>query len=191
MSNLDWGAIRAAYETGVSSLSSLEREFGVSRQAIKKRANKECWVTPEQPVTVTGNQQEVMNRDVNAALRVADAIKYRQAGWTYERIAAKCSYANPGAARNAVQRELNRVIVQGIEEWRNDHLSRLEKMHEEAWELAMDRKSRGRLFAFDRLLAIEERQAKLLGVDARAEEINGPQVIIEEVPAGYLKGPST
>jgi hypothetical protein len=123
-------------------------------------------------------------------MRVAEAIKYRQAGWTYERIAAACSYANPGSARNAVQRELDRILTQQVEEWRTDHLARLEKLHEEIWTLTMDRKAKGRLFALDRTLAILEREAKLLGLDKKSdEEAQGAQVIIQEVPAGLLEGP--
>lgn len=191
MSHLDWQAIRSAYEGGSSSLSALEREYGVSRQAIKKRAVKENWVTPQlQEVTGTGNTQAVINRDVNAAVRVADAIKFRQQGWTYERIAAQCQYANPGAARNAIQNELDRVIVQEIDEWRKDHISRLEKLHEEIWPLVTDKKNRGRLFAADRILAIAEREAKLLGLDVKSEEETGPQLVIEEVPMGYFGGTS-
>jgi hypothetical protein len=188
---LDWPAIRAGYEEG-SSLSALERQHSVSRQAIKKRAIKELWsAAPEQQQlqgTVTGNTQGVINRDVNAAVRVTEAIKNRQAGWTYERIAAQCGYANPGAARNAIQNELDRVIVQEVEEWRNDHISRLEKLHEEVWELATNKANKGRLFAIDRLLAIAEREAKLLGLDAKPDEASVPQIIIEEVPMGYLSG---
>ncbi len=176
--SVDWQAIRSEYESGGSSLSALEREYGVSRQAIKKRAVRENWVTPQLQGTVTGNTQGVINRDVNAATRVIDAIKYRQQGWTYERIAHQCGYASPGAARNAIQNELQRVLVQEIEDWRNDHTARLEKLHEEVWLLAMDKKNRGRLFAVDRLLAIAEREAKLLGLDAKAEgELAGATVI--------------
>lgn len=195
MSDLDWQSIREAYEAGGSSLSALEREYGVSRQAIKKRANRENWVTPELQVTVTGSPQRVPNRDVNAAVRVIDAIKYRQAGWTYERIAAQCGYGDESSCRKAVQRELDRVIVQEIQEWRSDHVARLEKLHETIWPMVVspdlsNKKHKPSLFAVDRLIAIAEREAKLLGLDVKTEEEQGPQVIIEEVPAGYLGGPT-
>ncbi len=184
---IDWSAIRSAYESGGSSLSALEREYSVSRQAIKKRATKEKWVTPQLQVTVTGNNQGVINRDVNAAVRVVDAIPLRQAGWTYDRIAAKCGYGSPGAARNAVQRELDRRIAQNIDEWRKDHISRLEKQHETIWPLAIPNDTKGKinLFAHDRLLAISEREAKLLGLDVRQDgEQNTAQVVVVEIPEG-------
>lgn len=182
--DIDWTAIRTDYENG-QSLRQLSETYGVSKSTIGERKYREQWYQNR----TDSNTQEVINRDVNASVRVADAIKLRQAGWTYERIAAQCGYTNAGSARNAVQRELDRVIVQAREEWQHDHISRLEKMHEEVWTLAMDRKARGRLFAFDRLLAITERQARLLGLDVKDEENNGPQVVIEEVPARYLEGP--
>lgn len=188
---VDWDAIRVDYESGLS-LRSLAAKYGVSKSVIGDRKTKESWAQPERSDTRTqSNKQGVINRDVNAAVRVVNAIKYRQAGWTYERIAAECSYASPGAARNAIQNELDRVIVQNIEEWRNDHTSRLEKLHEEVWALAMDKKAKGRLFAVDRLLSIAEREAKLLGLDAKPEEATGPQFIIEEVPVNYLDGSSS
>lgn len=182
--DINWSAIRADYEGGMS-LRQLAAKYGISKSTIGERKYNEQW---DQNRTDSSTQGPI-NRDVNAAVRVADAIKFRQAGWTYERIAAQCGYASPGSARNAIQRELDRVVVQSIEEWRNDHISRLEKMHEEVWALAMDKESRGRLFAFDRLIAIEEREAKLLGLDVKDEDVVGPQVIIEEVPMGYFEGP--
>lgn len=54
---IDWPAIRKRYEGGDINLSSLERDFAVTRQAIRKRLLKEGWVTPSVPskfqVTVT------------------------------------------------------------------------------------------------------------------------------------------
>ncbi len=106
-----------------------------------------------------------------AVSRVEQAVKRRQEGWTYQRIADDCGYGSSSAARKAVQRELNRVVVQAVTEWRNDHIARMEKLHEEAWKLAMDEKNKGRLFAFDRLIALAEREAKLLGLDAKVDEV--------------------
>jgi len=189
MAEHDWQAIRADYEGG-SSLRALAAKYDVSKSVIGDRKYREHWEQSNRTENRTDSApQGTINRDVNAAVRVIDAIKYRQQGWTLERIAQQCGYANPSSARAAIQRELERVIVQEIDEWRNDHISRLEKMHEEAWLLAMDKSYKGRLFAFDRLLQIEEREAKLLNLDAKSEEQAMPQVIIEEVPYGYLEGP--
>jgi hypothetical protein len=44
-SNIDWPAIRAGYERGLSK-SALAREYGVSRQVIQYRAKIEQWIEP-------------------------------------------------------------------------------------------------------------------------------------------------
>src|SRR5258708_4234496 len=188
--SVDWAAIRADYEQGLS-LRQLAAKYSVSKSVIGDRKFKEKW-TERTDNRTDGNTQGVINRDVNAAVRVVQAIPLRQAGWTYDRIAHECGYASPGAARNAIQNELDRVIVQSIDAWRNDHTSRLEKQHETIWPLAVpDPKIGGKvsLFSHDRLLSISEREAKLLGLDKKSEEDIGPQILIEEVPTGYLEGP--
>lgn len=177
-SNPDWLAIRREYENG-ASLRTLAAKHNVSKSAIGQRKYKEQWTQQVDTRTVS-HTQGVISRDANATFRVVDAVRFRQQGWTYERIAAQCGYASPGAARNAVQRELDRVIVQSIEEWRNDHTARLERLHEEAWELAMNKANKGRLFAFDRLLAIAEREAKLLGIDVKADDQLAGVTVIRE-----------
>lgn len=198
---IDWEAIRKSYEAGGVSLGALGREFGVSRQAIKKRAVNNQWVSPVTGELVTGTvtppvkvtskptKHVIPNRNVEAGVRAAKAIEYRQSGWTYQRIADECGYADPSSARHAVQRELDRVIVQNVEDWRADHVARLEKLHEELWTLATDTKNKGRLFAVDRLLAIADREAKLLGLDKKTDsDEKQADVIVQEVPPGFLGG---
>src|SRR5260221_8666268 len=121
--SVDWAAIRADYENGLS-LRQLAARYSVSKSVIGERKFKEQWEQSRTDNRTDSNTQGVINRDVNAAVRIVDALKYRQQGWTYEFIAHQCGYASPGAARNAIQNELDRVIVQEIDEWRNDHLSR-------------------------------------------------------------------
>jgi len=184
MNGANWTAIRDDYEGGMS-LRSVATKHGVSKTYIIEKRDKEQWNRPttDRPP----NKQGVVNRDVNAAVRVTQAIQRRQEGWTYDRIAQDCSYGSPGAARNAIQRELDRVIVQNIEEWRKDHTSRLEKMHEEVWLLAMDKKYRGRLFAFDRLIAFAEREARMLGLDAKSDELPDGVTLVREYGVGVDK----
>lgn len=114
--------------------------------------------------------QEVKNRDVNAAVRASAAVKLRTSGLGYEEIAAQCGYASAGAAYNAIQRELKRNLVADIEDLRREEIAILSKMHSEIWELAMDKNNKGRLFAFDRLITIRERFSKLMGLDKKSEE---------------------
>lgn len=75
--SIDWAVIREQYESGRASLSSLEREHGVSRQAIKKHVLKEGWVTPRLQVTVT----HVTVPPVPVKLPIpADAVAIARAG---------------------------------------------------------------------------------------------------------------
>jgi len=54
----------------------------------------------------------------------------------------------------------------------------------------MDENNKGRLFAVDRLLAIAERKARLMGLDVPTNtNINAQQVVIREVPPNYLGQP--
>lgn len=133
-------------------------------------------------------KQKVQNRDVNAATRVAQAVQLRAQKYTYEQIAQRAGYGSAAACYNAIQRELQRSVVENVEELRREELHMLDQLHQECWEIAMDKGNKGRLFAVDRLLVIAERRAKLVGLDKRVEDA-GIQVIIEEVPIGYLEGP--
>lgn len=182
----DWQAIKTEYEAG-ASLRSLAAKHNVSKTYIIEKRNKQGWTVPtttDRPDATQGST--ILTRDANAAVRVAAAIKCRQQGWTYQRIAAQCGYYDASDARKAIQRELNTIVAQSVEEWRNDHMARLEKLHEEVWELAMDKTNKGRLFAVDRLLVIAERQAKLLNLDVRPDEMMANVVVVREVPTGYL-----
>jgi hypothetical protein len=130
--------------------------------------------------------QGIQKRDVNAAQRAVQAVRMRAEGKGYQEIAAMCSYGSAGAAHKAVMRELQRVVVTNVEELRATELHRLELMHAECWKLFMDPKNKGRLFAVDRILAISERKAKLMGLDIPVDQaINQNVVVVREVP-GYL-----
>ena len=128
-------------------------------------------------------------RDVNAANRVRMALQLRAQRLPWEEVAARAGYSSKGAAHNAVMRELQRTISGDVEVWLNEELASLDYAEAEIWPLFLDKKNRGRLFAWDRILAIKERRAKLKGLDARSDDVVGPQIIIQEVPAGYLEGP--
>lgn len=110
-------------------------------------------------------------RDANAAQRVSLAVKLRTSKMTYEAIARQCGYSNASACRKAIQRELERVVVNDVETLRREEVTTLDTMQSECMRLFMDRENKGRLFAADRLLAIMERRAKLLGLDATSKEL--------------------
>lgn len=116
------------------------------------------------------DKQGVINRDVNAVARASQAVSLRAQKLTFEEIAHRCGYKSPGACRNAIQRELQRTIVKNVEELRTEELAMLDLLHKEVWELAIDKKNKGRLLAIDRILSISERRCKLMGLDIKPDE---------------------
>ena len=126
-------------------------------------------------------------RDVNAVNRVQLALKLSAQHLSWDEIARQCGYGSRGAAHNAVMRELDRVVVKNVDELRAQELHMLNVMHAEVWALFMDRKNKGRLFAADRVLAIAERRAKLMGMDVPVDQaVAMNQIIVREIPSNYL-----
>jgi AraC-like DNA-binding protein len=134
------------------------------------------------------NTGHTTTRDVNAAQRAIDAVKARTEGLSYDEVAKRCGYADRGAAHKAVQRELQRTVVTNVEELRRESLLTLEMLKEECVKRMRDKSyPKGMLFAVDRILAIEERKAKLMGLDIVTKDgVAANMVIIREVPQGLL-----
>lgn len=127
-------------------------------------------------------------RDANAAQRVSMALSLRTSKTSYDEIAKRCGYASRQAAHKAVQRELSRVVVTNVDELRKEELNTLDILQSECMDLFLDKENKGRLFAADRILAVMERRAKLMGLDIPVETaIAMNQVVIREVPQGYLE----
>lgn len=187
MSQTDWQAVRSDYENGMS-LRALAAKYGVSKSVIGERKYKEKWQeTRRTDERTSQNTQEVINRDVNAGVRAAMALKLRTSKLTYDSIAKQCGYASPGAARKAVQREMQRVIVTNVEELRHEELLLLDTLQRECYLMAMDKENVYRTYAVDRLLSISKRRSELMGLDVlRENNIATAQVVIREVPNGYL-----
>lgn len=184
MSEVNWTQLRQEYESGVS-LRQLASRYNVSKTYIIERRNKEEWDRPQRPTTDRPLvlSQRVTNpstRDVNAASRVSKALELRAQKLTYEEIAHRCGYNSASACRQAVQRELERVISQNVDELRREEEHILNCLHAEFWEMAMDKKNKGRLFAGDRILAIRERLARLRGLDAKLDGLPAGVTIVRE-----------
>ena len=134
--------------------------------------------------------QGVQRRDLNAAERVSLALKLRAGGLTYDQVAVQAGYDSRGSAYKAIQRELQRNLSEDVEHMRREELHMLNQLHAEMWLLAMDRKNQYRTYAVDRVLTISERRCRLMGLDMPVgNDISGPQIIIQEIPIGYLEGP--
>jgi hypothetical protein len=138
------------------------------------------------------NTKSTTPRDVNAGMRVTQALELRAKKLTYDEIATQCGYSDRASCYRAVQRELDRRVVHNVDEMRKQEADMLDQLHTVCWEMAIDKSNKGRLFAVDRVLAISERRAKLMGLDVKIDDAqNANLVVIREVPNGYLEGPKS
>lgn len=121
---------------------------------------------------------------IETAERDAKACRLRSDGWTYPAIAAELGYCGPGEAYNGTQRAMMAIIREPAEELLRLELDRLDMMWRAALEVLRRKHltvSHGKvvivggepllddapvLGAIDRLLNIQARRAKLLGLDA-------------------------
>jgi hypothetical protein len=133
-------------------------------------------------------KQGLQNRDVNATSRASLAVKLRAQKVKWEDIAKACGYTNPGTAHKAVMRELERTISEDVAELRREELDSLERLELECWKRLSDKEySKSMLFAVDRIVAIKERRARLMGLDIPTNNnLAIGQAIIREVPQNYL-----
>lgn len=126
-------------------------------------------------------------RTVDTAERDAEAARLRARGHGYQEIAEQLGYQNDSGAYKAVQRALVHTMAEPAEEVRALQLEQLDRLTAAALAV-LERNhvtvSHGRIIrddedkpllddgpvltAIDRLLKIQERRAKLLGLDAPA-----------------------
>lgn len=125
------------------------------------------------------------SKNTESALRDIEATKLRAAGLDYDEIAARVGFANRGNAYRAVERCLAAARAEPAEAVTKLELERLDEMWRNA-KAVLDRShitvSNGRIVydddgkpviddapvlqAIDRMLKIQERRARLLGLDA-------------------------
>lgn len=141
-------------------------------------------------------------RDIDATQKATLALELRKTGLTLDEIARQCGYANRGGACRAIKRELDRIPVEDAVDLRKLEYMRLEQLtsiifpvvvvdvdtpEDDKEEKKPVKKTKVNLFAVDRLLAISERRAKLMGLDTPIDsDIPTVQIVIQEVPQGYL-----
>lgn len=115
----------------------------------------------------------------DTAERDAEACRLRSRGMSYPAIAKQLGYADPSGASKAVSRALRVTRQDAAEEVRTMELSRLDDLYERMLAIVershptvsvgkvLDVEDDGpRMAAVDRLLRIQERRARLLGLDA-------------------------
>jgi AraC-like DNA-binding protein len=129
--------------------------------------------------------QGLQRRDVNAAARATQAVELRMQRLPYEEIAKRCGYADRATCYNAVQREMQRRVVVNVDALRAEETASLDLLEQECWKIFYNKdREKAQLFAVDRILAIKERRARLLGLDiAKDANIAAAQIIIREYAA--------
>ncbi len=131
-------------------------------------------------------------RTPESAKRDAAAADLRADGRSFQQIADELGFADKGEAHHAVQRALRAIVQEPAERLRTLELARLDSMYEAAMGV-LERQhvtvSHGKIVyagkepliddgpvlqAIDRLLKIQERRARLLGLDAATKtQISG------------------
>jgi len=101
-------------------------------------------------------------RRLKTVERQRQALELRKAGASYRAIAQKLGYKGPAGAYAAVQGAIKLVLSEPAKEVIALELDRLDALLLGLWPEA----SRGRWLAVDRVLAIMDRRAKYLGLDA-------------------------
>lgn len=101
-------------------------------------------------------------RRISAAERQAEALKLKKEGTSYREIARKLGYASHSGARKAVEKALTKIVKEPAESYLKLSLLRLDDMRKALWWKVMT----GDVPSILAMLKIEEREAKLLGLDA-------------------------
>ena len=113
---------------------------------------------------MTKNSSSGFIRTEEQARIDAEALRLRSAGMSYQKIANAMDCSKP-TAYDRVNRALAAIPFEAVDEYRRLEGQRLDMLMEVAMDKALSG-DKGSLFAIDRVLAIQERAAKLRGLDA-------------------------
>ena len=103
------------------------------------------------------------------------ALLFRTEGKGYKQIAQALGYSDASGAAKAVKRALARRPADDVEQARQVEVDRLDALICVLWPKA----TQGQLFTIDRVLAIMQRRAELLGLDV-PKTINVKHTLLEE-----------
>ncbi|WP_405372296.1 MULTISPECIES: hypothetical protein [unclassified Microbacterium] len=120
---------------------------------------------------MTTNEPKTTNigRRLTAAQRADEALQMRLRRHTYREIAQALGYSSPGNAYRAVEREVAKVPREHAKQLRTQELETLDAVQAKIMALVLDRKTPD-LWAIDRVLAIMDRRARLMGLHERIED---------------------
>jgi AraC-like DNA-binding protein len=107
---------------------------------------------------------------IEAKLRAANAVKLRMEGRTFPEIAQELGYNSQQAAHDAVKRALVATLREPSDALRTLELERIDVL----WQMQFMNATSGDVQACMACLKLQERRAKLLGLDAPVQqEISG------------------
>lgn len=110
---------------------------------------------------MAGTESKASERRIASAEKKRQALELRKAGVGYVKIAEQLGYKSVSSAHDAVMSALKAITKEPAEEVRTMEIERLDAML-----FAISPQVRaGHLGAIDRSLRIQERRAKLLGLD--------------------------
>jgi hypothetical protein len=99
--------------------------------------------------------------DPEVLAREAEVLKLRRGGLTFDVIAQRVGYANPGSAQKAYERSLTRVTAEDAAVMRQVENDRLDMAQSAIWVKVLQ----GDNQSISNLLRIMDRRAKLNGLD--------------------------
>lgn len=168
-SNEDWGAEAFlsfdSYEELMAHLYGPDED----QDPDVESASKESFKTKKKPGLMRVNRKAhggaadpTSSIQQANTMRRAAAMELRAQGFSYRQIAEQLNYYSAEEARAAVLRGLDRLVVEPGRELLVMEVYRLDQLMSVIFPMAMD----GNLKAVDRVLKIQERRAKYLGLDA-------------------------
>lgn len=99
--------------------------------------------------------------DPEVLAKEAEVLKLRRGGLTFDVIAQRVGYANPGSAQKAYERSLNRITAEDVGIMRRAENDRLDMAQSAIWVKVLQ----GDNQSIANLLRIMDRRAKLNGLD--------------------------
>lgn len=109
-----------------------------------------------------GVNQNFTPKKISAVEKERQCLELRKAGATFEQIAKEVGYKFPSGAEKAIRRALKKTIQQPADDLRKLMILRLDRMLLAIWPSIQTGDTKAILAA----LKIEERRARLLGLDS-------------------------
>lgn len=105
------------------------------------------------------------DRQIESTEKQMRALEERKAGLSYQEIAVKVGYRSASGAHAAVRKALKMTLQEPADELRKLEVARLDQMLSALWEKVKEGDTR----AIEAALKVEERRARLLGLDEPSE----------------------